>query len=130
MEKQSYLKPFMVMEKFLPQEFVAGCDIPGKYCFSSLSSSNRVYLETTGDNQLNQKTGGDAYVEGGAIYFDDYSSSYINGSGSYYLYTLATPKYKIIYNGNIVNDSYHITNTGIFYRSGNNRPTTVEKNFS
>ena len=28
MEKQSYLKPFMVMEKFKPQEFVALCDVP------------------------------------------------------------------------------------------------------
>ena len=28
MEKQSYLKPFMVMEIFKPQEFVALCDIP------------------------------------------------------------------------------------------------------
>ena len=28
MEKQSYLKPFMVIEKFLPQEFVALCDVP------------------------------------------------------------------------------------------------------
>ena len=30
MEKQSYLKPFMVMEKFLPQEFVTQCNIPKK----------------------------------------------------------------------------------------------------
>ena len=28
MEKQSYLKPFMVIEKFIPQEFVALCDVP------------------------------------------------------------------------------------------------------
>ena len=95
--KKVYSKPYLFCEKFVPQEFVAGCDVPGNYCYPSLSASNRVYLETTGDNQLNQNTGGDAYVEGGAIYFDDYSSSYIIGSGNYYLYTLATPKYKIIY---------------------------------
>ena len=128
--KMEYSKPFMVMEKFVAQEFVAACTIPGNYCFSSLSASNRVYLETTGDNTLNQNSGGDDYILSGAIFFDGYSTSPVTGSGGYFKFTLTPAKYKILDNGYNVTDNYHITDKGVFYRYGKKDPTRVEKNFS
>ena len=128
--KKVYSKPYLFCEKFVPQEFVAGCTIPGNYCYSGLSESNRVYLETTGNQTLNQSTGGDEYVSSGAIFFDDYSAAQITGSGGYYKYTLTSGKYKIMDSGNNITGNFHITDKSIFYKYGKAGPNSVTKNFS
>ena len=128
--KKVYSKPYLFCEKFVPQEFVAGCDVPGNYCYPSLSASNRVYLETTGNQTVNATNGGDEYVLSGAIFFDDYSVESIPGSGGYFKYTLASGKYKIMDLGNNVTGNYHITDKSIFYRNNKKGPNSVTKNFS
>lgn len=95
MEKQSYMKPFMVMEKFLPQEFVAGCDVPDrKYIVKGIAAIEN-------DNKNGWSDGDNESYKNASNYwmlFDSYSYKYINrdtypddNHQNYYEYRLTSP---------------------------------------
>lgn len=109
MEKRNYLKPFMVLEKFIPQEFVAGCSQPGTYYISC--SSQTIWIENGSKEGLqaqNDPNYGDLRFDGGqTIWFNEQPSVVrINLSGGYYKITVQN-NYKLFdANGNNITSQY------------------------
>lgn len=138
MEKRNYLKPFMVVEKFIPQEFVAGCSQPGTYYISCSSSSQTIWIENGSKEGLQANNGnyGDLqFGEGQTIWFNEQPSVVkINSSGGYYKITVQN-NYKLFdANGNNITSQYtSLINYHTLYRNGSTKPYIsgpVEKNGS
>lgn len=120
MEKRNYLKPFMVVEKFIPQEFVAGCTQPGTYYISC--SYQTIWIENGKEEGLQAINGnnGDLQFNGGqTIWFNEQPSVVrINLSGGYYKITVQN-NYKLFdANGNNITSQYtSLINYHTLYRN-------------
>lgn len=108
MEKQSYLKPFMVMEKFLPQEFVAGCTQPGTYYIRC--NGQTIWMENGKEEGLQANNGnyGDIQFGGGQTFWFNEQPNVrrVNKDGTYYEITVQN-NYKILNsNGDNISSQY------------------------
>ena len=109
MEKQSYLKPFMVMEKFKPQEFVAGCTRPGTYYISC--SSQTIWMENRKEEGLQATNGNDnsdiQFGGGQTFWFNEQPNvRLVNKNGRYYEITVQN-NYKLLNsNGDNISSQY------------------------
>lgn len=141
MEKQSYMKPFMVMEKFLPQEFVAGCNIPhrNKY-ITNISALERDNIAGWSDGD-NEEYNNNSY----RLYFDtivqfsgvNYKTIHKNtypydkDISVYYEYQLSSPGVIVLINGNTYKRITSIPSGTTFYSSSkrniyqNNAPESI-----
>ena len=102
MEKQSYLKPFMVMEKFLPQEFVALCDVPDTtYYKVDIKAVETDNIEGWSDGDNTSYSGGSYYLFFNSLTLYNGTEQFktVNGDtyqydanhGRYYEFTLGSP---------------------------------------
>ena len=136
--KKVYSKPYLFCEKFVPQEFVAGCSPtnphPGTYYISC--SSQTIWIENNKDEGLQANNGekGDFQVSSGTFWFNEQPTvQRINKSGGYYQITV-TKNYKLFDSSgnNITSQNIDIISNHILYRNGSAPVISgpVEKNGS
>lgn len=107
--KKVYSKPYLFCEKFVPQEFVAGCDVPNTtYYKTDIKAVETDGIEGWSDGDVTSYAGGSYYL------FFDKLNLYngidqfikVNGDtyeydshGSYYEFTLGSPGVVVYKNG-------------------------------
>lgn len=141
--KKVYSKPYLFCEKFVPQEFVAGCDIPKK------KYVNRAIPAIEADNVAGWSDGDNSSYNNNNyyLYFDDYETyggapykrinqdTYPNDThqGEYYEYKLTSPGILVHRAGNSNNYTRMATfpagtifySTSIYEIADNNASKTV-----
>ena len=130
--KKDYIKPFIIVEAFVPQQFCAGCDEPGNYKLNAptIENDKKQGLNTSGLYK-DDAMGGDYWM-----YCDSYEKDYIladtyttDDIQNYHQYTLKSQGILVkIKNKKVVERKIYPINT-IMYRqnsdtmqsAGNNR---------
>ncbi len=107
--KKVYSKPYLFCEKFVPQEFVAGCDVPNTTYFKTdIKAVETDGIEGWSDGDVTSYAGGSYYLFFNSLKLYNGIDQFIkvNGDtyeydshGSYYEFTLGSPGVVVYKNG-------------------------------
>lgn len=126
--KKVYSKPYLFCEKFVPQEFVAGCDVPKlTYMKVSIGAFEIDKIEGWSLGDSNSYNGSQDYLFFNSVEkFGNYnyktitSNTYANDSqnGTYYEFHLTSPGILVHYNGDKYERIQTFPTGTIFYSIG------------
>ncbi len=139
--KKVYSKPYLFCEKFVPQEFVAICDVPNRnYYFYDIQAIETDNVDGWSSGDLTTYSGNSYF-----LYFDsneqysglDYKAIHKNDfegdldMGVYYEYKLTSPGKLVHKVGNTYERiAYSVPSGTIFYRSSKQKKTSNNSNIT